>query len=141
MASSRFKLEWNDRYSNILFGPHQLSDGTLRFMALAELLLQPENSLPPVILLDEPELGLHPHAIEILCGMLAGASVDCQIVLATQSVELVNQFDPEDIIVVSRQESRSTFERLNPPSLAVWLEDDKLGDLWRKNIIGGNAVQ
>ncbi len=92
------RLNWREIGSDHLFGPHQLSDGTLRAMALVTLLLQPEHELPPVLILDEPELGLHPYAIGILAGLLEGASANCQAIVATQSLELISHFSPEDII-------------------------------------------
>jgi len=130
-------LNWRDRDSTHLFGPHQLSDGTLRAMALVALLAQPEEELPGLIVLDEPEIGLHPFAIEILASLVKSASVHRPIVLATQSVALVNQFAPEDVVTVTREKAQSKFERQNSESLAAWLDDYAIGDLWEKNLIGG----
>jgi predicted ATPase len=130
-------LNWRDRDSNHLFGPHQLSDGTLRAMALVALLLQPEGDLPGLIVLDEPEIGLHPHAIEIVAELLRSASVHRPVVIATQSVGLVNHFNASEIVTVTRENSQSKFVRPDPDFLKIWLEDYAVGEIWEKNLIGG----
>lgn len=130
-------LNWKDRDSEHLFGPHQLSDGTLRAMALITLLLQPEDDLPALIVLDEPEIGIHPYAIGVLAALIRGASAHRPLIVATQSVALVNYFAPEDIVVVSRSNSQSHFERQSSESLATWLSEYAIGELWEKNLIGG----
>jgi predicted ATPase len=130
-------LNWRDRESDYLFGPHQLSDGTLRTMALVALLAQPESELPSVIVIDEPEIGLHPYALEIIAALVKSASVHCTIVLATQSVGLINHFAPEDIITVTREKAQSKFQRQNSETLAAWLEDYAIGEIWERNLIGG----
>lgn len=139
LAPTQIKLNWRERGQDNLFGPHQFSDGTLRFIALATLLLQPEEELPKVIVIDEPELGLHPNAITVLAALIHKASHHSQLVVATQSVTLLDQFDPEEVIVVERDRvhNATEFRRLDAPSLAGWLEEYTLGDLWRKNVIGG----
>ncbi|TDN37002.1 DUF2813 domain-containing protein [Hymenobacter sp. UV11] len=127
----------------------QLSDGTLRFMALATLLLQPNP--PPTILIDEPELGLHPSAIGKLAALLQKVGAHSQIIISTQSVELLNYFEPEDVVVVEQERllplaqreggpappRQSVFRRLNKAELARWLEKYSLGELWQKNVVGG----
>ncbi|MEZ4827847.1 MAG: AAA family ATPase [Bacteroidia bacterium] len=130
------ELRWkekSDAESN--FSAYQLSDGTLRFIALTTLLLQPDP--PPVIIIDEPELGLHPQAITKLAGMIQVASEESQVIVATQSVNLVDCFKPEDIIAVDRdsKENQSVFKRLASDLLIQWLNDFSLGELWTKNII------
>lgn len=130
-------LQWRERNSDLVFGPHQASDGTLRVMALVSLLLQPEEDLPTVIILDEPELGLHPYAITIIAGLLRSISTTTQVILATQSLAFVDHFDPEHIIVVSRPERESIFTRLDPERLKDWLAEYSLSELWEKNVIGG----
>lgn len=130
-------LNWKEKGSDYSFGPHQLSDGLLRFMALTTLLLQPIDFLPSLIIIDEPELGLHPYAINILGSLIRKASNYCQIVLATQSEALVDQFEADNIIVVTREEGTSNFKRLEQEELTEWLDDYKLSELWDKNIIGG----
>ncbi|MDX2077291.1 MAG: AAA family ATPase [bacterium] len=131
----KIRLEWRDNETDSYFNAHYLSDGTLRFICLVTLLLQP--NLPPLIIIDEPELGLHPFAITLLASLLRKASIDSQVIIATQSVTLVNQFEAEDVIVVERQDKQSVFKRLDTASLEGWLEDYGIGDLWEKNVIGG----
>ena len=129
------KLEWRENGSDAYFDANSLSDGTLRFICLATLLLQP--MLPATILIDEPELGLHPYAITLLASMVQSAATKTQVIVSTQSVPLVNQFLPEDIIVVDREEGQSVFRHLERQPLENWLEDYGLGDLWEKNVLGG----
>lgn len=131
------QLDWRDRDSEYPFGPHQLSDGTLRAMALIALLAQPESDFPSVIVIDEPEIGLHPYALEIVASLVKSASVHTTVVLATQSVGLVNHFAPEDIVTVTRENAQSKFERQSSETLAVWLEDYAIGEIWERNLIGG----
>ena len=131
-------LEWKDVDSDIPFMATQLSDGTLRFMCLATLLLQPVKFMPETIIIDEPELGLHPYAISILSELIKKASKARQIIISTQSVELLNEFSVEDIIVVDHGKNGSSFSRLNEDELRLWLEDDyTVGDLWKMNLFGG----
>lgn len=130
------RLEWREKGSDAYFNANMLSDGTLRFICLATLLLQPE--LPATLLIDEPELGLHPYAINLLAGLLRGASAQTQVIVTTQSVPLVNQFAPEDILLVEREQGQSAFKRIDEHTLEGWLEEYSLGELWEKNIIGGN---
>lgn len=137
----KIRLEWRERGSDVLFGPHALSDGTLRFICLATLFLQPPDRLPETIVLDEPELGLHPYAIALLADMVRSAAEHTQVILATQSVTLVNQFEPEDILVVDRMQGETVFRRLEEEQMASWLEDYGLGDLWEKNILGGRPAR
>jgi len=135
LAPDRLRLRWQQEGSDTIFPADALSDGTLRFICLAALLGQPE--LPGLIILDEPELGLHPFAIVQLAGMLRAASRESQVLLATQSVTLMNQFELNDLIVVERRDGASVFERPDPDRLSEWLADYSLGDLWEKNILGG----
>ncbi len=133
-------LNWREKNSDLVFGPHQLSDGSLRAMALITLLLQPRDDLPSVIVIDEPELGLHPHAMVILACLIKAAACHCQIVVATQSTGLLDQFEAEDVIVVDRDDRASVFKRLNEEELTEWLEDYSLSELWEKNVLGGGPV-
>ncbi len=130
-------LNWRDRHSDNLFGPHQLPDGALRAMALITLLLQPGEDLPPLIVIDEPELGLHPAAITVVAALLRGAALRSQVIVATQSVTMLEEFEVGDVIVVDREDGRSTFTRQDPERLKEWLEEYTLGELWQKNSIGG----
>ena len=130
------ELLWRNKFSEQLYNTYNFSDGTLRFIALTTLLLQ--SKLPQTIIIDEPELGLHPFAIAKLAGLIKSASQrGCQIIVATQSVELINYFTPEDIITVDYKNGESLFERLDEASLAIWLEDFSLGELWKGNFING----
>jgi len=129
-------LLWSNKYNDQVYSTYNFSDGTLRFIALTVLLLQPK--LPQTIIIDEPELGLHPFAIAKLAGLIKSASQrGCQIIVATQSVELINHFTPEDIITVDYKNGGSVFERLDEASLVIWLEDFSLGELWKGNFING----
>jgi predicted ATPase len=130
-------LNWRAEGWEYPFGPHQLSDGTLRAMALVTLLLQPQDDLPAIIVIDEPELGLHPYAIGVLAGLLKQVSTRCQILASTQSALLVDHFKPEDVIVADRDIVASTFRRLDSEQLGQWLEEYSLGELWEKNVYGG----
>lgn len=132
---SRIKLEWEEQDSDIYLDASSLSDGTLRFIALATLLLQ--TKLPETIIIDEPELGLHPSAMVKLSAMIKRASAKAQIIIATQSVTLISNFSINDLIVVGRGDNQSTFHRLDEDDFTHWLEEYSVGDLWEKNIIGG----
>ena len=133
---NKIELEWNEKeHPEHPFYARDFSDGTLRFIALTTLLLQP--SLPKTIILDEPELGLHPFAIAKLAGMIKKASIQSQIIIATQSVNLVNEFSADDIIVANREDNQTVFKRQSEESLKSWLEDYSIGELWEKNVIGG----
>jgi predicted ATPase len=134
-------LNWRESGRDMLFGPHQLSDGTLRFMALTTLLQQPREDLPSLMIIDEPELGLHPFAIAVLGGMIRSVSKACQVVLATQSVSLIDEFEPSDIVVVDRHEGESTFNRLDPEKLEDWLANYSVSQLWEKNVLGGRPAR
>lgn len=131
----KIQLEWREVGSDAYFNANVLSDGTLRFICLATLLLQP--NLPSTILIDEPELGLHPYAITVLASLLRSAATETQVIVSTQSVPLVNQFNPEDIVVVDRLNQQSVFRRLGEHELEGWLDDYGMGDLWEKNLLGG----
>lgn len=128
------RLLWNDRYSDTTYGPNDLSDGTIRFIALVTLFMQP--NLPDTIIIDEPELGLHPSAIAKLAGMIKSvASKKCQVIVATQSTDLLSHFTAEDVITVDQINGESVFKRLESESLIQWLEDYTIDDLWKRNII------
>jgi predicted ATPase len=135
LAPDRVRLRWLQEGSDTVLPADALSDGTLRFICLAALLAQPE--LPGLIVLDEPELGLHPFAIVQLAGMLRAASQESQVLLATQSVTLMNQFELGDLVIVERRDGASVFERPDPGRLSEWLEEYSLGELWEKNLLGG----
>jgi len=136
IAEDRINLEWRATgHPDFPFNAHHLSDGTIRFIALSTLLMQPD--LPKTIIIDEPEIGLHPVAIHKLSGLIKKASAKCQIIIATQSANLVSHFNPSDIITVDRVNNESVFDRPDEEKLESWLEEFTLGDLWLKNMIKG----
>lgn len=138
-AEDWVRLNWRDTAGDgQIFDPHQLSDGILRFMALAAVLLQPPELLPSLIVLDEPELGLHPAAITELAAMLGIASQHAQILLATQSTRLVDEFDAENIVICEHDVRHgSVFRRLDEKKLKGWLRRYSVSELWEKNVLGG----
>ncbi len=133
-------LRWREKGADEDFHAGQAADGALRAMALIALLAQPADSLPSIILLDEPELGLHPYALQIVAGLIKEVSLHTQVVVATQSATLLDSFDPQDVVVVSREGRESKFERKHADDLREWLEDYALGELWRKNVLGGGPM-
>jgi predicted ATPase len=132
-ADTTVELDWNQKGSDFPFHPTQLSDGTIRFVALATALLQPHP--PGTVVIDEPELGLHPYAISMLADLIQSASQRTQVIVSTQSPTLLDYFDPTDILVVNRVDGRSTFERLTEDALSAWMEDYSVGELWQKNVV------
>jgi len=134
LNESKILLEWKEKGSDAYFNASSLSDGTLRFICLATLLLQP--NLPSVVLLDEPELGLHPAAITLLADLLSSAATRTQVMVSTQSVTLVNQFNPEHVWAVDRKDGQSVFRHLGKDDMSAWLDDYGLGELWEKNVLG-----
>jgi len=137
-AADKVKLSWRQKGSAYPFQPYHLSDGSIRFICLAAALLQPKP--PSTIVIDEPELGLHPMAVSLLAEMIKTAARHTQVIVATQSPQLIDQFGVEDLIVVRRSEGASIFERLDEAALSSWLEDYSLGELWQKSIIAGGPV-
>ena len=128
-------LRWRNRYDYEPFLADQLSDGSLRFICMVSALKQPDP--PRTIIFDEPELGLHPYALTLLGSLLDSASEDIQIIVATQSVSLVDEFSVDDLIVVELEDGVSTFQRLDESQFNVWLKDYSVGELWDKNVLGG----
>lgn len=136
-------LQWVDTSLNdFVFTADQLSDGSIRFIALATLLLQPERTMPNIIIIDEPELGLHPYAIDQLAEMIKDAALHTQIIVATQSPHLIDNFDIGNITVIEQNpEKRSTVARKLPEEeFKEWLEDYTVSELWDKDIIGGRPL-
>lgn len=130
-------LKWSHRDHDEPFSANQLSDGTARFMCMATLFLQPVMLRPKSIVLDEPELGLHPAALEVLAELVKSASKQNQVICSTQSVTFANQFEVQEFIVVDQNDGASTFKRLDEDRLQDWLDDYSMGDIWTKNLIGG----
>lgn len=134
--SGGVRLQWRDKFSEVIYGPNDLSDGTIRFIALTVLFMQPK--LPKVIVIDEPELGLHPVAIEKLAGLIkSAASRGTQVIAATQNAELISNFAPQDILTVDQRDGESEIKRLNADDLTIWLNDYTIGDLWKQRIMKG----
>ncbi len=132
------ELEWLQKgIPDTPFRASTLSDGSLRFICLVTLLLQPIELLPDTLLVDEPELGLHPYAIAVLADVFKQVAEDKQVIVSTQSVELINALAPEDVIVVEQEDGASTFKRFTQAELADWLQEYSMGELWLRNILGG----
>ncbi|WP_321413559.1 AAA family ATPase [uncultured Desulfobacter sp.] len=136
--AEKVRLSWHQKGSNFPMQPYHLSDGSIRFICLATALLQPNP--PSTIIIDEPELGLHPAAIIVLGELIQVASKQTQVIVATQSPALIDQFGIEDTIVVNREDGASTFKRLKEKDFSAWLEDYSVGELWSKNVIAGGPV-
>lgn len=134
---NKIRLEWRHTGTDAYFDASSLSDGTLRFMALATLFLQPQEYRPSVILVDEPELGMHPYAITLLAALMKQASTQSQVIVSTQSSLLLDHFEPEDVLVAERVDGATQFNRLNSSKLESWLQSYSLGQLWEKNELGG----
>ena len=135
LNEQKIQLEWSEKgFPDTYFNAYHLSDGTLRFICLATLLMQPKP--PATIIIDEPELGLHPVAINKLASLIRKASEHTQVILSTQSINLIDNFEPEDVIVTDRSDEGSIFRRLRSVELQEWLEDYTLGDLWGQNKFG-----
>lgn len=136
----KIQLEWRHAGSDAYFNAASLSDGTLRFIALTTLFLQPEAYRPSVVLIDEPELGLHPNAITLLAAMVKQAATETQVIVSTQSSLLLDHFQPEDVLVAERVEGGTRLTRLEPNRLRTWLAKYSLGQLWEKNELGGRPA-
>ncbi|MES2387572.1 MAG: AAA family ATPase [Bacteroidota bacterium] len=130
-------LKWREKGSAVVFNSTQASDGMLRIFCLFSLLGQDPDHISDVVFLDEPELGLHPSAIETLAGLIKKVSLKRQLFVCTQSVSILNYFNPEDIVVVDRKQRSSVYSKLDVDNLQSWLETYSLGVLWDKNVLGG----
>ena len=137
----KIRLEWRHEGTDAYFDASSLSDGTLRFMALTTLFLQPKEYRPSVIVVDEPELGLHPYAITLLASLMKQASTDSQVIVSTQSSLLLDHFDPKEVLVADRVNGATEFTRLESSRLESWLENYSLGQLWEKNELGGRPAR
>lgn len=135
------RLEWKHKSSDAYFNADSFSDGTLRFIAMATLLLQPPKLRPSVILIDEPELGLHPYAITLLASLIRQATSDStQVIVSTQSPFLLDHFEPQDVLIAEREKNGTKLRRLEAEPLESWLETYSLGQLWEKNELGGRPA-
>jgi len=137
-TNEQVRLEWMQKGSDFPFQPNHLSDGTIRFICLTVALLQPTP--PATIVIDEPELGLHPFAISMLADLIKSASERTQVIISTQSPTLLDNFGPSNVVVVNRREGRTTLERLDSQALAGWLEEYSVGELWQKNVVQGGPT-
>lgn len=138
-GEEQINLLWRQKESDYPFWPSQLSDGSIRFICLVTALLQPDP--PSTIIIDEPELGLHPYAIDLLAALLRSASTRMQVIVSTQSVSLVNKFSIDDLIIVEREQGATVFNRLDEQAFQDWLKDYSVGELWEKNILGGRPCK
>jgi len=139
-AKGKVVLRWKEKGNGITYTARQISDGTLRFICLATLLIQPEGTsyVPHTVILDEPELGLHPFAIHVLAELIQKAILEKQLIVATQSIGLINYFTPKDLLITERTpEGATEFRRLKDEDFSAWLEDYSLGQLWESNVLGG----
>ena len=137
-----FLLQWRVKGMDKTIGAHLTSDGSLRFFALATLLNLPPEMLPDVLLLDEPELGLHPAAVVLVGHMIKVAARERQVIVATQSPQLVDVFGLDEIFVLELENGRTGFHRYDKGKYFEWLKEHWLdeystGELWEKNLIGG----
>ncbi|MCW1354960.1 AAA family ATPase [Campylobacter jejuni] len=136
--NDNIQLEWYHKNNpDTPFKSHMLSDGTLRFICLATLLLQPFELMSGTIIIDEPELGLHPYALKVLSEIIKRVAKEKQLIISSQSVELINHFEAQDIIVVDKEDDQSILTRMDNEKLQTWLEEYTLGEIWASNLIGG----
>ena len=134
----KVSLRWKAKGMEETFGAHLTSDGSLRFFALVTLLNLPPEMLPDVLLLDEPELGLHPAAVALVGDMIKSLAAERQIIVATQSPLLVDTFDLDEILVLDLEGGQTRFRTLDPGQYRLWLDECfTSGELWQKNLIGG----
>ena len=115
----------------------RLSDGSLRYLCLLAILLDPEP--PSMVCIEEPELGFHPDLIPKLAALLVDASSRCQVIVTTHSDILVDELSdrPESVVVCEKHDGQTSMRRLDRSDLAVWLEKYRLGELWTRGQLGG----
>ena len=130
-------LRWQSRHFDKTFGAQLTSDGSLRFFALATLLNLPGEMLPGVVLLDEPELGLHPKAISLVGDMIRALAESRQVIVATQSPLLLDAFELDQVFVLEARDGRTEVRSPDREALRDWLEEFTVGEIWQKNLLGG----
>lgn len=132
-------LKWWERIGNKneYFYANQLSDGTLRLLTLIAILMNPKP--PPLICIDEPELSMHPDWIHLLAELMQSASERTQMIVATHSPQLISKLEPEEVVIVEKEDGESHLRRLDADSLQAWLEEYTLGELWMSGHIGGRS--
>ncbi|TYT74323.1 AAA family ATPase [Desulfobotulus mexicanus] len=140
-SKDQIELEWTEKGEDVPFKAHLLSDGTLRFICLTTVLMQPEKLQPETILIDEPELGLHPFAINLLASLIRSTSKKRQLIVSTQSADLLNEFSSENVIVADRRQGYTNLHRLDSKALENWLNEYSLAELWKKNVLGGRPTR
>ncbi len=129
---------WRSRFSDKTMGPYLTSDGTLRLFFLVTLLNLPAERLPSLLLIDEPELGLHPQAVELVAAMVKRVAAVKQVIIATQSPLMLDCFQPDNIIVAESRGGAAELKRLEKPEYERWLaEDYLLSDWWMARTVGG----
>ena len=133
-------MRWMHRQHEAPFSANVLSDGTARFICLATLFLQPRSCRPDTIILDEPELGLHPAALNVLADIIHATAGETQVICSTQSATFANFFAPEEFIVADAKDGVSRLRRLEQRELEPWLKEYGVGDIWDKNLIGGRPA-
>lgn len=138
-GEEQIRLLWKQGDSDYAFWPSQLSDGSIRFICLTTALMQPDP--PSTIIIDEPELGLHPYAITLLGSLIKSASKRMQVIISTQSVPLVNEFSIDELIIVEREDGSTVFHRHQNEEYEIWLEEYSTGELWEKNVLGGRPTR
>ncbi len=136
-SAGKVQLRWKAKWSGKTFAAHLTSTGSLRFFSLITLLNLPHDMLPEVLLIDEPELGLHPSAVTLIGSMIKSLAAERQVIVATQSPLLVDAFGVDEILALDLHEGKTSIRTLNPDDYQAWLEDYSTGDLWRKNVFGG----
>ncbi len=130
------RLNWKEVGNPHVFDAQQIPDGTLRAIAMATLLLQPQENLPTVIILDEPEKGLDPLAISVIAPLIEQTSDRCQVIVATQSSAFLDYFAAEDITVVERAEQETKLRRLTSEELDAWLDEYDMNEQWEEKPVG-----
>ena len=135
--SNRVQLRWRAKWSNKTIGTHITSDGSLRFFALVTLLNLPSEMLPEVLLIDEPEVGLHPAAVSLIGEMIKSIATERQVIVTTQSPRLVDVFEIDEILVLDLHEGQTLVRHLSSDDYQAWLSEYSSGDLWEKNLFGG----
>ncbi len=131
------RLDWIDDRDE-RFGIHQLSDGSLRAIALITALAQPSRRMPRFISIDEPELGLHPAAIALIAELARSVSHHTQVFFATQSTTFLDHFEPHEVVVTERRDGATRVARLDPSALDAWLSEYSISEIFCKGLVGGN---
>ena len=130
-------LRWRAKTTKQTMGAHLTSDGSLRAFCLITLLNLPSELLPSIVLLDEPELGLHPFAVSLVSHMVKVLARERQVIVATQSPYFVDAFSLEEIVVLTMRDGKTEAKRFADGDFSHWLDEHSTGELWWKNLLGG----